>query len=226
MMRNLSTLNRCLFGFLVIASFSVMAGPQVLVKTTLGEIVIDLNDERAPITVANFLSYVDAASYDNTIFHRVIPSFMVQGGGFDPNFVEAVEGESIRNEADNGLKNKRGTIAMARMNQTDSADRQFFINVKSNSSLNHSKRSCTREQEAAVAAALSRGIRKPTSCKSFGYAVFGKVTSGMDIVDLIEEVETHTVGHYNDVPITPIVILSIKRVVVEETADALMLDSQ
>ena len=121
------------------------------------------------------------------------------------------EGDAILNEADNGLRNTTGTIAMARMNQIDSARRQFFINVGNNKSLNHSRKSCSREDEAAVAAARAKGIRKPTTCKSFGYAVIGKVVSGMDIVDAIEMSETGTMGQYGDVPVTPITIMSMDR---------------
>lgn len=117
------------------------------------------------------------------------------------------------NEATNGLKNVRGTIAMARQDEIDSARRNFFINVASNRSLNHhARKSCTREDEAAVAKAKARGVRKPMKCKSFGYAVFGKVVSGMDVVDLIEVAETQSIASFDDVPVDPIVIVSIDRV--------------
>ena len=114
---------------------------------------------------------------------------------------------------------------MARMNEIDSASRQFFINVVANKRLNHSKKSCTRKEEATVVAARARGSYKPTTCKSFGYAVFGKVTSGMDVVDLIEITETSTIGEFDDVPVTPIVILSIDRMVAEQAVpDSMRLD--
>jgi peptidyl-prolyl cis-trans isomerase A (cyclophilin A) len=179
--------------------------------------VIDLNEEKAPITVANFLGLVDSGAYKDTIFHRVIPGFMVQGGGHYLDMAEAEETETILNEADNGLLNVRGAIAMARSNEIDSASSQFFINVVSNKRLNHGTKSCTRKDEATAAAARARGSYKPITCKSFGYAVFGKVTSGMDVVDLIEVTETNTVDSYDDVPVTPIIILSVDRIVVEKT---------
>jgi peptidyl-prolyl cis-trans isomerase A (cyclophilin A) len=178
--------------------------------------MIELDEEKAPVTVAHFLGLVDSGAYKDTIFHRVIPGFMVQGGGYYLDMAEAEESEVIINEADNGLSNVRGTIAMARMNEIDSASRQFFINVVANKRLNHGKKSCTRKDEATVAAVRARGSYKPTTCKSFGYAVFGKVTSGMDVVDVIEVTETSTVGEYDDVPVTPIVILSIDRMVAEK----------
>ena len=188
----------------------------VLINTNLGEIVIELDEKKAPITVAHFLGLVDSDAYNDTIFHRVIPGFMVQGGGYYRDLAEAQESEMIINEADNGLSNRRGTIAMARMNEIDSASRQFFINVVANKRLNHGKKSCTRKQEATIAAARARGIHKPTTCKSFGYTVFGKVTSGMDVVDMIEVTETSTVDVYDDVPVTPVVILSIDRIVTKK----------
>ena len=199
--------------FLMVLSASIIADEptQVKITTNLGEIILELNVEKAPVTVANFLGYVDDQSYNNTVFHRVIPGFMVQGGGHYADMSEAAEGDAILNEADNGLHNAPGTIAMARMNQIDSARRQFFINVGINKSLDHSRKSCTREDEAAVAAARAKGIRKPTTCKSFGYAVFGKVVSGMDSVDAIEMSETGTMGQYGDVPVTPITIMSMDR---------------
>ena len=197
----------------------------VLISTNLGEIVIELDEKKAPITVAHFLGLVDSDAYNDTIFHRVIPGFMVQGGGYYRDMAEAQESEMIINEADNGLSNRRGTIAMARMNEIDSASRQFFINVVANKRLNHAKKSCTRKEEATVAAARARGIYKPTTCESFGYAVFGKVTSGMDVVDMIEVTETNTVDEYDDVPATPIVIFSIDRIVAKKAMpDSVSLD--
>lgn len=191
--------------------------PHVVIKTNLGDIYVQLNEEDAPATVSNFLDYVDRDGFDNTIFHRVIPDFMIQGGGYYQGLAEAREYDPVINEATNGLKNVRGTIAMARQNEIDSARRNFFINVASNRSLNHhSKKSCTREDEAAVAKAKARGVRKPMKCKSFGYAVFGKVVSGMDVVDLIEVAETQSIASFDDVPVDPIVIMSIDRVLLAE----------
>jgi peptidyl-prolyl cis-trans isomerase A (cyclophilin A) len=198
---------------------------EVLISTNLGEIMIELDEEKAPVTVAHFLGLVDSGAYKDTIFHRVIPGFMVQGGGYYLDMAEAEESEMIINEADNGLSNVRGTIAMARMSEIDSASRQFFINLVANKRLNHGRKSCTRKDEATVAAARARGSYKPTTCKSFGYAVFGKVTSGMDVMDMIEITETRTVGEYDDVPVTPIVILSIDRMVTEKAVpDSVLLD--
>lgn len=185
--------------------------PVVRISTSLGNVLIELDEAAAPVTVANFLSYVDDGSYDETIFHRVIPGFMVQGGGYYLDLTEAPEREVIRNEADNGLKNVRGTIAMARTDDIDSAGRQFFINTVDNKRLDHHRKSCTREDEAAARAAAERGLRRPQSCKSFGYAVFGRVIEGMEVIDLIELVDTHTVDNFDDVPKTPVVIESIKR---------------
>ena len=205
-----------LFVVLFLSSYAIPAlAKDVLISTNLGEIVIELNEKSAPVTVGHFLSLVDSGAYKDTIFHRVIPGFMVQGGGLYMDLAEADESEMIINEADNGLSNVRGSIAMARMNEIDSASRQFFINVAANKRLNHSEKSCTRKGEATVAAARARGSYKPTTCKSFGYAVFGKVTSGMDVVDTIEVVETNTLGEYDDVPLTPVIILSIERIASE-----------
>ena len=203
---------RIVFGLMLLAYSLFAAAQQVVIKTSLGDIVIELNAEAAPATVENFLSYVDRDAFDNTIFHRVIPGFMVQGGGYYADLSEADEGDPVMNEAANGLKNVRGTVAMARQDEIDSARRNFFINVANNRSLNHHKRSCTREDEASVAAARKRGVTKPVRCKNYGYAVFGKVVTGMDIVDLIEVTDTQTVGEFDDVPVAPIVIFSIDRV--------------
>lgn len=186
--------------------------PRVVIRTSLGEIVLQLDPGRAPVTVANFLRYVDEKSYSNTIFHRVIPGFMVQGGGHYVDMTEAPEHEPIRNEADNGLKNVPGSVAMARMNEIDSAARQFFINVGNNAFLDNSSQSCTREQEAKSAELRAKGIFKPATCKGFGYAVFGRVIEGMDIVEQIELTDTRSVGPYDDVPVTPVIILSLDRV--------------
>ena len=153
--------------------------------TSKGTIEIELNAEKAPISVKNFLNYANKGFYDNTIFHRVIPGFMIQGGGFTNGMVQKATDKPIRNEANNGLHNNRGTIAMARTNKVHSATSQFFINVNTNTSLNH-------------------------STMNFGYAVFGKVTKGMDIVDSIVSVPTGNVGHYQNVPKNDVIIKSVK----------------
>lgn len=163
--------------------------PEVRIETTQGTITLELYPDRAPKTVANFLAYVDAGFYDGTIFHRVIEGFMIQGGGFGRNMRRKATRDSIENEADNGLQNQRGTIAMARRRDPDSATAQFFINHKDNASLDYKSK---RRQ---------------------GYAVFGKVTAGMGIVDAIAATPTGPSGHFpKDVPQTPIVIEKITRI--------------
>jgi peptidyl-prolyl cis-trans isomerase A (cyclophilin A) len=169
-----------------LSTMTAPAAPQVVFKTSQGEFVIELDSERAPITAANFLAYVDAGHYDGVIFHRVIPGFMIQGGGFDTNMRERGTRAPIKNEANNGLKNARGTLAMARTQVVDSATAQFFINLVDNTFLDHGSR-------------------------DFGYAVFGKVVSGMDIVDAISRTPTGRKGGHSDVPVSPIVIESAKR---------------
>jgi peptidyl-prolyl cis-trans isomerase A (cyclophilin A) len=160
--------------------------PVVTLETSLGSIVLELDAERAPISVANFLSYVDSGFYTGTIFHRVIPDFMIQGGGFSADMTQKPTKPPIKNEADNGLQNDTWTIAMARTSVVDSATAQFFINLKDNDFLNHGGR-------------------------DFGYAVFGKVTKGTDVVQKIAAVKTATkVGNQN-VPVEPVVIKSAKR---------------
>ena len=160
--------------------------PVVLMKTGLGEIVIELYPDKAPITVENFLGYVRDGFYDNTIFHRVIPGFMVQGGGFVSGMSQKETKAEIKNEAANGLKNNRGTIAMARTAVVDSATAQFFINVVDNDFLNFVN----------------------DTPRGFGYCVFGKVIEGMDVVDKIVSVPTTTFGYFSDVPQEDIVIIS------------------
>ena len=162
--------------------------PYVELETTMGNIVIELNQEKAPNTVANFLEYVKSGHYDGTIFHRVIDGFMIQGGGMDANMKEKSTNAPIQNEADNGLKNEVGTIAMARTSDPHSATAQFFINVKDNSFLNFSGK----------------------NPQGWGYAVFGKVTEGMDIVNKIKGVPTGKYGFHSDVPTTPVVITHAK----------------
>ena len=162
--------------------------PYVELETTMGNIVIELNQEKAPNTVANFLEYVKSGHYDGTIFHRVIDGFMIQGGGMDANMKEKSTNAPIQNGADNGLKNEVGTIAMARTSDPHSATAQFFINVKDNSFLNFSGK----------------------NPQGWGYAVFGKVTEGMDIVNKIKGVPTGKYGFHADVPTTPVVITHAK----------------
>lgn len=163
--------------------------PRVVMDTTMGRITLELFPAKAPITVKNFLRYVDAGFYSGTLFHRVIPDFMIQGGGFAKGLKEKPTYAPIRNEAGNGLRNKRGTIAMARTQVVDSATSQFFINVVDNSFLDH----------------------RDDSVQGYGYCVFGRVAAGMDVVDKIQHVPTHTVGYFQDVPIRDVVILSVKR---------------
>lgn len=164
--------------------------PNVLLQTTLGDITLELNQELAPITVENFLSYVDSGYYDGTIFHRVIPNFMVQGGGMNRDMEETGGKQPIKNEATNGLKNVCGSIAMARTQVVDSATSQFFINLNDNEFLDH----------------------RDTRAEAFGYAVFGKVVDGMEVVKQIELVATGNKGHHQDVPVEPIVITSVRRI--------------
>jgi peptidyl-prolyl cis-trans isomerase B (cyclophilin B) len=156
----------------------------ITIETTHGNIVIELNDDKAPETVKNFLSYVDSGHFDGTIFHRVIPNFMIQGGGFMPGMSEKSNEDANKNEADNGLANDRGTIAMARTNDPHSATSQFFINHNDNGFLNHTA---------------------PTGT-GWGYCVFGKVTDGMDVVDAIAAVSTGNNGGHGDVPVEDVVM--------------------
>jgi cyclophilin family peptidyl-prolyl cis-trans isomerase len=163
--------------------------PVVTITTSLGAIEVELDSDKAPITVKNFLEYVDAGFFDGTIFHRVIPDFMIQGGGFGTDSKQKTTRAAIKNEAANGLKNARGTIAMARTNVVDSATAQFFINVKDNDFLNY---------------------RSPDP-KEYGYAVFGHVTKGMDVVDKIAAVPAKRAELSEGQPLTQVVIQSIKR---------------
>lgn len=158
--------------------------PRVLIETGKGNITVELFAGNAPGTVANFLAYVKSGFYDGTIFHRVIPGFMIQGGGMLPDLTEKPNGTPIQNEADNGLKNLRGTLAMARTSDPHSASSQFFINVADNYPLNH------------------RG----KSVEGWGYAVFGQVVDGMAVVDAIVAVERGDFGPYGDVPLEPVLI--------------------
>ncbi len=182
----------------------------MLLRTSMGDITLELLPDKAPKTVANFLLYVNEGAFNDTIFHRVIPGFMVQGGGYFADLSEAREFDPVVNEADNGLSNLRGTVAMARDEKIDSAARQFFINVDDNTHLDHSPHSCTRDDEAEVEMARSRGLSKPLTCETYGYAVFARVVAGMDVVDDIELVETGFGEVFNDLPVETISIQSAK----------------
>lgn len=206
------------FLFLLWSCAAWADNPRVVMTTSLGDVVLELDEEKAPVTVANFLGYVRRGDYDNTIFHRVIPGFMVQAGGHTEDLTLLPEGPMIRNEADNGLTNLDGTIAMARMGEIDSASRQFFINVADNPHLDHKPTSCTREERAEVEQARARGLMKPLTCDSFGYAVFGRVVEGMDVIREIELVETRSVDEMDDVPVEPLIIRAM-RVVGEPAAN-------
>ncbi|AGA86173.1 peptidyl-prolyl cis-trans isomerase [Streptococcus pneumoniae] len=160
--------------------------PRVLLNTSLGEIELELEAEKAPISVENFLGYVDSGFYDGTVFHRVIPGFMVQGGGFGEGLNQKPTKAPIKNEADNGLHNVRGTVAMARTQNVNSATSQFFINHRDNDFLDHGSR-------------------------DFGYAVFAKVVRGMDVVDQIAQVPTGNRATMQNVPLTPVKIITAKK---------------
>ena len=190
--------------------------PLVRMSTTAGDIVLELYPDKAPITVTNFLSYVSDDSYTDTVFHRVIPDFMIQAGGYLEDMTELEGKKEITNEADNGLSNLTGTIAMARTNIIDSASRQFFINTNDNTRLDHSDESCTREDEKTTEAAAERGLVRPVTCKSFGYTVFGRVVRGMDVVRYIELVETKDEGEFYDVPVLPITIKGMEKIPFDE----------
>lgn len=164
------------------------AATKVLMKTSKGDITIELNASKAPVTVKNFLSYVKDKFFDGTTFHRVMANFMIQGGGITAEMHEKTAKPPIKNEAGNGLKNARGTIAMARTGVVDSATCQFFINLKDNISLDHTD----------------------NSSEDFGYCVFGKVVSGMDVVDAIAKVKTTSKKGNDNVPVEPVTILSVE----------------
>ena len=172
-----------------IHSMYSFAGPTVIIETNYGNIEVELNEEKAPNTVKNFLSYIDDKFYNNTIFHRVINNFMIQGGGLDEKMVEKKTKAPIKNEAHNGLRNEAGTIAMARTSDPHSATAQFFINVSDNIFLNHQN----------------------TTAAGFGYAVFGKVSAGMHVVNRIKMVKTGQISGHSDVPMDTVVIKTIKR---------------
>jgi peptidyl-prolyl cis-trans isomerase B (cyclophilin B) len=160
----------------------------VIIRTTFGELKLELDAEKAPKTVENFLKYVGEGYYDGTIFHRVIDNFMIQGGGFETDMSEKKSGEPIDNEADNGLKNDFGTVAMARTTEPHSATAQFFINVKDNDFLNHSGK----------------------NMQGWGYTVFGKITDGAEVLDKIRAVPTTSRGGHQDVPQDPVIIESVE----------------
>jgi len=160
----------------------------VIIRTTFGDIKLELDADKAPVTVANFLEYARAGFYDGTIFHRVINNFMIQGGGFDTNMTQKAVGKPIENEADNGLKNDFGTIAMARTMEPHSATAQFFINVKDYDFLNHSGK----------------------NMQGWGYAVFGRMIEGEDVLEKIRNVPTGSRGGHQDVPTDPVIIETVE----------------
>ena len=168
---------------------SAVSNPQVVMETSKGEIVLELYPDKAPLTVKNFLDYIDAGFYSGTVFHRVIPGFMLQGGGFSRDMQKKSTLMPVKNEAFNGLKNDRGTIAMARTQDPHSASSQFFINTVDNAFLNY----------------------KSQTTAGWGYAVFGKVIKGMEVVDAISKVQTGTQGRFRDVPKTSVEIIKVRR---------------
>ena len=189
MRKFLNVAARSLVIFSFVCSVGVAASDQgdnimVEMTTSKGVITLELDAEHAPVTVANFLEYVNSGHYDGTIFHRVIPGFVIQGGGMESGMREKTTQAPIENEADNGLKNLTGTICMARTNDPHSATSQFFINLKDNSFLDHTEKTPS----------------------GWGYAVFGRVTSGMEIVEAIAAVQTGNSGHHQDVPLEDVVL--------------------
>ncbi len=175
----------------LLLAVNAWAGPRVVMETSQGNITIELDADKAPESVKNFLRYVDEGFYSGTVFHRVIKDFMIQGGGFNTDLKRKETHSPIVNEAGNGLKNQRGTIAMARTAVVDSATSQFFINLKDNEFLN----------------------QRGQTPREFGYAVFGKVVEGMDIVDMIGNTKTSKVnGLFQDLPVEQVVIKAVRRV--------------
>jgi cyclophilin family peptidyl-prolyl cis-trans isomerase len=158
----------------------------IVFETTLGNFTIEFFEKEAPISVANFKKYIDEGFFDGTIFHRIVPGIVIQGGGFTEDMTQKKNNPAIKNEADNGLKNSRGTLSMARTNDINSATSQFFVNLKDNDFLDH-----------------SRG--------NFGYAVFAKVTQGMDVIDKIAAVETGRKKGFDDVPVEPVIMTSVRK---------------
>ncbi|MEF8699003.1 MAG: peptidylprolyl isomerase [Candidatus Accumulibacter sp. UW26] len=167
-------------------SFAVLAAPSIDMQTSMGRIVIELDAEKAPKTVQNFVQYVNEGFYNGTVFHRVIPGFMIQGGGFTVELEQKPAPRKVQNEARNGLKNARGTIAMARTSDPHSASAQFFINHRDNAALDY------------------------PAADGWGYAVFGKVTQGLDVVDKIARVATGNRAMHQNVPLEPVIIQSVK----------------
>ena len=155
-------------------------------ETSLGDFTVELFEKDAPLSVANFLSYIDGEFFDGTIFHRIVPGFVIQGGGFTEDMTQKKTQSPVKNEADNGRKNKRGTLSMARTSDVNSATSQFFVNLKDNEFLDH-----------------SRG--------NFGYAVFAQVTEGMDVIDKIAAVETGRKRGFDDVPVEAVIMKSVRR---------------
>ena len=170
-------------------SLAAEGNPTAVIKTSMGEIRLELFPEKAPASVENFVNYANSGFYDGTIFHRVISHFMIQGGGMTPDMRKKATGEPIPNEASNGLSNKRGTIAMARTNDPHSATAQFFINVQDNMNLD---------------------FGGGTNSRNWGYAVFGRVTEGMEVVDEIRFVQTTRKPPYSDVPVEPVIIEQVR----------------
>ena len=175
--------------FTLFSVSAMAANPKITIKTNKGDVEAELFEDKAPESVKNFLFYVEKGHYKGTIFHSVINNFMIQGGGFDKDMKEKSVGKPIKNEAKTDVKNETGTLAMARTQDINSATAQFFINVADNAFLDH------RDETSA----------------GFGYAVFGKVTSGMPIVNKIKMVKTGSRGQYEDVPVEPVVILDITK---------------
>lgn len=171
---------------------------KISIETTFGPLVAELDEQKAPTTVANFLKYVDEGFFDGTIFHRVIPGFMVQGGGFTTNFEQKPGHDPIKNEADNGLKNKRATLAMARTMEPHSASNQFFINLVDNDFLD---------------------FKSPTP-QGWGYAVFGEVVEGMEVIDKIAQSKTGNHQGHQDVPVEAIVMTKVSRLDAEKSVEA------
>ena len=178
-----------LFLLFITMSTEVLAAPSVVIETSKGNITVELDSEKAPVTVKNFLEYVDAGFYDGLIFHRVIPGFMVQGGGMTEDMQQKATRAPIKIESSNGLKNLRGTIAMARTSDPNSATAQFFINLVDNSFLDY----------------------RDSSRDGIGYTVFGKTTEGIEVVDTIAKVKTGRSGMHSDVPVEAVKIISIKK---------------
>ncbi|MBN2707149.1 MAG: peptidyl-prolyl cis-trans isomerase [Deltaproteobacteria bacterium] len=176
----------CFSGTADSAPAAAPENPKVVMETTLGTMVIELFPDKAPISVENFLKYVDSGFYNGCIFHRIVPGFVILGGGFDKDMNKKETLEPIKNEADNGLKNLRATLSMARTPQVNSATSQFFINLKNNSALDHGSR-------------------------DFGYAVFARVVEGLSVIDKIAAVKTTSHGHYHDVPAEAVIITAVKR---------------